>query len=48
MTQIEEGASCDVFFSAAAKQMDQLEERESLVGGNPPQYRKQSGLRCNL
>ena len=26
MTQIEEGASCDVFFSAAAKQMDQLEK----------------------
>ena len=33
MTQIEEGASCDVFFSAAAKQMDQLEEENLLVEG---------------
>ena len=33
MTQIEEGASCDVFFSAAAKQMDQLEGEELLVEG---------------
>ena len=32
-TQIEEGASCDVFFSAAAKQMDQLEGEELLVEG---------------
>lgn len=30
MEQIEEGAACDVFFSAAQKQMDQLEE-EGLV-----------------
>lgn len=30
MTQIEEGAPCDVFFSAAQKQMDQLDE-EGLV-----------------
>ncbi|MBQ6400968.1 MAG: molybdate ABC transporter substrate-binding protein [Firmicutes bacterium] len=27
MTQIEEGAPCDVFFSAAQKQMDELEEQ---------------------
>lgn len=27
MTQIEEGAPCDVFFSAAQKQMDELEEK---------------------
>ena len=33
MTQIEEGASCDVFFSAAAKQMEQLEEENLLVEG---------------
>ena len=33
MTQIEEGASCDVFFSAAAKQMDQLECENLLVEG---------------
>lgn len=33
MTQIEEGASCDVFFSAATKQMDQLEEENLLVEG---------------
>ena len=33
MTQIEEGASCDVFFSAAAKQMDQIEEENLLVEG---------------
>lgn len=30
-TQIEEGAECDVFFSAAAKQMDALEKKELLV-----------------
>lgn len=28
MTQIEEGAPCDVFFSAAQKQMDELEEKD--------------------
>lgn len=33
MTQIEEGAACDVFFSAAAKQMDQLEKENLLVEG---------------
>lgn len=33
MTQIEEGAACDVFFSAAQKQMDQLEEEGLIVGG---------------
>ena len=27
MTQIEEGAACDVFFSAAQKQMNELEEK---------------------
>lgn len=31
MTQIEEGAACDVFFSAAQKQMDQLEEDHLVV-----------------
>lgn len=31
MTQIEEGASCDVFFSAATKQMNQLDETDGLV-----------------
>ena len=31
MTQIEEGYTCDLFFSAAQKQMDQLEE-EGLLG----------------
>ena len=31
MTQIEEGASCDVFFSAAIKQMNQLDETDGLV-----------------
>lgn len=28
MTQIEEGAACDVFFSAAQKQMDQLQDED--------------------
>lgn len=31
MLQIEEGAECDIFFSAAAKQMNQLEEEKLLV-----------------
>lgn len=31
MTQIEEGAACDVFFSAAQKQMDQLQDQDGLV-----------------
>ena len=33
MTQIEEGAACDVFFSAAQKQMDELEEKGLVVEG---------------
>lgn len=33
MEQIEEGAACDVFFSAAQKQMDQLETDELVVDG---------------
>ncbi|MCI7129588.1 MAG: molybdate ABC transporter substrate-binding protein [Lachnospiraceae bacterium] len=33
MTQIEEGAACDVYFSAAQKQMDQLEEEKLVVEG---------------
>ena len=33
MTQIEEGAACDVFFSAAQKQMNELEEKELVVDG---------------
>ena len=33
MTQIEEGAACDVFFSAAQKQMDQLESDGLVVDG---------------
>ena len=31
MTQIEEGAACDIFFSAAQKQMDELEEKDLLT-----------------
>ena len=31
MTQIEEGAACDVFFSAAQKQMDQLQDEDGLA-----------------
>lgn len=31
LTQIEEGASCDVFFSAAQSQMDQLQNEDGLV-----------------
>lgn len=31
LTQIEEGYECDVFFSAAQKQMDQLDETDGLV-----------------
>lgn len=31
LTQIEEGYACDVFFSAAQKQMDQLEKDDGLV-----------------
>lgn len=34
MEQIKEGASCDVFFSAAQKQMDELEEEDLLVDGS--------------
>lgn len=34
MTQIEEGAACDVFFSAAQKQMNQLEQDGLLVDGS--------------
>ena len=33
MTQIEEGAACDVFFSAAQKQMNELEEKGYVVEG---------------
>ena len=33
MTQIEEGAECDVFFSAAQKQMNELEEKGFVVPG---------------
>ena len=33
MTQIEEGYECDIFFSAAQKQMDQLEKDGLLVDG---------------
>lgn len=33
MTQIEEGVACDVFFSAAQKQMNQLEQDGLLVDG---------------
>ena len=33
MTQIEEGYACDIFFSAAQKQMNQLEEEGLLVEG---------------
>ena len=33
MTQIEEGAACDVFFSAAQKQMNELEEKGLVVEG---------------
>ncbi|MCI1655162.1 MAG: molybdate ABC transporter substrate-binding protein [Lachnospiraceae bacterium] len=31
LTQIEEGAACDVFFSAAQKQMDQLQDKDKMV-----------------
>lgn len=31
MTQIEEGATCDIFFSAAQKQMDKLQDEDALV-----------------
>ena len=33
LTQIEEGASCDIFFSAAQKQMNTLEEDNLLLDG---------------
>lgn len=33
LTQIEEGYECDIFFSAAQKQMDQLEADGMVVGG---------------
>lgn len=33
MTQIEEGAACDIFFSAAQKQMNELEEGGYLIDG---------------
>lgn len=38
MTQIKEGAACDVFFSAASKQMDQLQDEGLVV----------DGTRCNV
>lgn len=31
LTQIEEGADCDIFFSAAQKQMDQLDKEDHMV-----------------
>ena len=34
-TQIEEGADCDVFISAAPKQMNQLDASKDADGGNP-------------
>lgn len=34
MAQIEEGAACDIFFSAAQKQMNQLEEEGYIVDGS--------------
>ncbi|MGM9651454.1 MAG: molybdate ABC transporter substrate-binding protein, partial [Faecousia sp.] len=34
-TQIEEGAECDVFISAAPKQMNQLDASKDADGGNP-------------
>ena len=34
-TQIEEGAECDVFISAAQKQMNQLDAAKDAEGGNP-------------
>lgn len=34
MTQIEEGYACDIFFSAAEKQVDQLEEDGHMVAGS--------------
>ena len=33
LTQIQEGAPCDIFFSAAQKQMDTLEEEGLVVDG---------------
>lgn len=34
LTQIEEGYACDIFFSAAQKQMDQLEADGLVIGGS--------------
>lgn len=34
LTQIEEGYECDIFFSAAQKQMDQLEADGLIIGGS--------------
>lgn len=31
MTQIQEGAACDIFFSAATKQMDELEDMDGII-----------------
>lgn len=39
MEQIEEGFDCDIFFSAAQKQMDQLEKKDKLV---------EKGTRANI
>ena len=33
MAQIEEGATCDIFFSAAQKQMDELDEKGYVASG---------------
>ena len=49
MVQIEEGAACDVFFSAAVKQMNQLDDTDGLVvEGTQSQCCKQSSLCSNL
>ena len=47
LTQIEEGYECDLFFSAAQKQMDQLEEDGLVVDGTRKKCSKQSGHCCN-
>ena len=47
LTQIEEGYECDIFFSAAQKQMDQLESDGLVVDGTRANVVKQPGSSCD-
>lgn len=51
MTQIKEGAKCNIFFSAGVEQMDELEkgyDGGSVDKDNRKEPFKQSGVPCNM